>query len=63
MHEIHDLIGAREEEIVKVSAREGIGIPDLLEAIVARVRRRAATATENYRGSFSIPSTNLIAGL
>ena len=37
MHEIHDLIGAREEEIVKVSAREGIGIPDLLEAIVARV--------------------------
>jgi GTP-binding protein LepA len=37
MHEIHDLIGAREDEIVKVSAREGIGIPDLLEAIVARV--------------------------
>jgi GTP-binding protein LepA len=37
MHEIHDLIGAREDEIVKVSAREGIGIPELLEAIVARV--------------------------
>ena len=37
MHEIHDLIGAREEEIVKVSAREGTGIPELLEAIVARV--------------------------
>jgi GTP-binding protein LepA len=36
-HEIHDLIGAREDEIVKVSAREGTGIPDLLEAIVARV--------------------------
>jgi GTP-binding protein LepA len=37
MHEIHDLIGSREDEIVKVSAREGIGIPDLLEAIVERV--------------------------
>ena len=37
MHEIHDLIGAREEEIVKVSAREGTGIPELLEAIVARI--------------------------
>jgi len=37
MHEIHDLIGSREDEIVKVSAREGTGIPDLLEAIVARV--------------------------
>ncbi|HET6349167.1 MAG TPA: translation elongation factor 4 [Candidatus Krumholzibacteria bacterium] len=36
-HEIHDLIGAREDEIIQVSAREGIGIPDLLEAIVARV--------------------------
>jgi GTP-binding protein LepA len=35
--EIHDLIGAHDEEIVKVSAREGIGIPELLEAIVARV--------------------------
>jgi GTP-binding protein LepA len=37
MHEIHDLIGARDDEILKVSAREGTGIPDLLEAVVARV--------------------------
>jgi len=36
-HEIHDLIGAREDEIVKVSAREGIGIEGLLEAVVAKM--------------------------
>ena len=35
--EIIDLIGARREEILAVSAKEGTGIPDLLEAIVARV--------------------------
>lgn len=36
-HEIHDLIGANEDEIVKVSAREGIGIEDLLEAVLAKI--------------------------
>jgi len=36
-HEIHDLIGANEDEIVKVSAREGTGIPELLEAVVKRI--------------------------
>jgi GTP-binding protein LepA len=35
--EIMDLIGARREEILAVSAKEGTGIPELLEAIVARV--------------------------
>src|SRR5881394_1185922 len=35
--EIIDLIGARREEILAVSAKEGTGVPDLLEAIVARV--------------------------
>ena len=35
--EIMDLIGAKREEILAVSAKEGIGIPELLEAIVARV--------------------------
>jgi GTP-binding protein LepA len=35
--EIQELIGARPEEILHVSAKEGTGIPDLLEAIVARV--------------------------
>src|SRR5512143_3112637 len=35
--EIMDLIGAKREEILAVSAKEGTGIPDLLEAIVHRV--------------------------
>ena len=35
--EIMDLIGAKREEILAVSAKEGTGIPDLLEAIVRRV--------------------------
>jgi GTP-binding protein LepA len=35
--EIMNLIGARREEILSVSAKEGIGIPELLEAIVARI--------------------------
>ncbi|MDE3173061.1 MAG: translation elongation factor 4 [Gemmatimonadota bacterium] len=35
--ELHDLIGANPEEILLVSAKEGIGIPALLERIVARV--------------------------
>ena len=39
-----DLIGAKREEILAVSAKEGTGIPDLLEAIVAAgARRRGAT--------------------
>ena len=35
--EIIDLIGARREEILSVSAKEGTGVPDLLEEIVRRV--------------------------
>ncbi|MEO8295030.1 MAG: translation elongation factor 4 [Gemmatimonadota bacterium] len=35
--EIRELIGARPEEILHVSAKEGTGVPALLEAIVARV--------------------------
>jgi len=35
--EIIELIGARREEILSVSAKEGTGVPELLEAIVARV--------------------------
>jgi GTP-binding protein LepA len=35
--EIMDLIGSRREEILSVSAKEGTGVPELLEAIVARV--------------------------
>jgi GTP-binding protein LepA len=35
--EIHDLIGAKPEEILRISAKEGTGVPDLLEAVVQRV--------------------------
>ncbi len=35
--EIIDLIGARREEILSVSAKDGTGIPELLEEIVAKV--------------------------
>jgi GTP-binding protein LepA len=35
--EIMDLIGAKRDEILSVSAKEGTGVPELLEAVVARV--------------------------
>jgi GTP-binding protein LepA len=35
--EVHDLIGADPEDILLVSAKEGVGVPALLEAIVRRV--------------------------
>jgi GTP-binding protein LepA len=37
VQEIHDLMGTDPDEIVKVSAREGTGIGELLEAVVARI--------------------------
>ena len=35
--EIMDLIGAKREEILAVSAKDGTGVPELLEAVVARI--------------------------
>ena len=35
--ELHDLIGAKSEEILRISAKEGRGVPDVLEAVVRRV--------------------------
>ncbi len=35
--EIMNLIGAKREEILAVSAKEGIGVPELLEAVVKRI--------------------------
>jgi len=35
--ELHDLIGANPEDILLVSAKEGTGVPELLEAVVRRV--------------------------
>src|SRR5438094_871062 len=36
-HEIHELIGAKPEEILRISAKEGTNVPELLEAVVRRV--------------------------
>ena len=35
--ELHDLIGADPDDILLVSAKEGIGIPEVLEAVISRV--------------------------
>ncbi len=35
--ELHDLIGAKREEILAISAKEGTGVPAVLEAVVQRV--------------------------
>jgi GTP-binding protein LepA len=70
--EIVDLIGAKPEEILLVSAKEGIGIPELLEAVVARVPQPRGDATkplraliydsyyDKYRGA--IPSVRVVDG-
>ena len=70
--EIMDLIGSKREEILAVSAKEGTGIPELLEAIVARVpipRGKAEAPLralifdsyfDRYRGA--IPSIRVVDG-
>ena len=35
--ELHELIGAKPEEILRISAKEGTGLPELLDAVVRRV--------------------------
>ena len=35
--EIHELIGAKAEEILRISAKDGTGVPEVLEAVVHRV--------------------------
>jgi GTP-binding protein LepA len=70
--EIVDLIGARRDEILSVSAKEGTGVPELLEAVVARVppprgSREAPLRAlifdsyfDRYRGA--IPSVRVVDG-
>jgi GTP-binding protein LepA len=70
--EIMELIGARREEILAVSAKEGTGIPELLEAVVARVPAPRGQPDaplralifdsyfDRYRGA--IPSVRIIDG-
>ncbi len=71
--ELHDLIGASREEILLVSAKEGRGVPELLEAVVARVPPPKGDPAaplralifdsyyDRYRGA--IPSVRVVDGM
>src|SRR3954463_469502 len=71
--EIHDLIGSKPEEILRISAKEGRGVPELIEAVVQRVpspRGNPAAPLralifdsyyDRYRGA--IPSVRVVDGL
>ncbi|HXK94379.1 MAG TPA: translation elongation factor 4 [bacterium] len=37
MRQIHELIGSQDDEVIQASAKVGIGVPEILEAIVKRV--------------------------
>ncbi|MEY4609614.1 MAG: hypothetical protein RL625_1831 [Gemmatimonadota bacterium] len=71
--EVVDLIGCAPEEIILVSAKEGIGIPELLEAVVAKVPPPKGDVAkplraliydsyyDKYRGA--IPSVRVVDGM
>ncbi|HET7564942.1 MAG TPA: translation elongation factor 4 [Gemmatimonadaceae bacterium] len=71
--ELVDLLGAKPEEILMVSAKEGIGVPELLEAIVQRVPAPTGDPDaplralifdsyyDRYRGA--IPSVRVVDGV
>ncbi|HEV8263755.1 MAG TPA: translation elongation factor 4 [Gemmatimonadales bacterium] len=71
--EIHDLIGAKPAEILRISAKEGTGVPALLEAVVRRVPAPRGTRDaplralifdsfyDRYRGA--VPSIRVVDGV
>src|SRR6059058_1943239 len=71
--EIHELIGAKPDEILRISAKEGTHVPELLEAVVRRVppprgKRDAPLRAlifdsyyDRYRGA--IPSVRVVDGV
>ena len=71
--EIHDLIGTNPDEILRISAKEGRGVPELLEAVVQRVPPPQGTPEaplralifdsyyDRYRGA--IPSIRVVDGM
>jgi len=70
--ELHELIGSKPEEILRISAKEGTNVPELLEAVVRRIPppRGVADAPlralifdsyyDRYRGA--IPSVRVVDG-
>jgi len=70
--EIHELIGAKPEEILRISAKEGTNVPELLGAVVRRIPAPRGTAEaplralifdsyyDRYRGA--IPSIRVVDG-
>jgi GTP-binding protein LepA len=70
--ELHELIGVKPEEVLCISAKEGTGVPELLEAVVRRVPPPAGNADaplralifdsyyDRYRGA--IPSIRVVDG-
>src|SRR5438093_1494234 len=70
--ELHELIGAKPEEILRISAKEGTNVPDLLEAVVRRIPTPRGVADaplralifdsyyDRYRGA--IPSIRVVDG-
>ncbi len=71
--EMHDLIGASPSEILRISAKEGTGVQDVLEAVVHRVPAPSGRVDaplralifdsyyDRYRGA--IPSVRLVDGV
>src|ERR1051326_802112 len=47
--ELHELIGAKPEEILRISAKEGTNVPELLEAAVRRIPAPPGTAEAPLR--------------
>ena len=71
--ELHDLLGANAADILRISAKEGTGVPDVLEAVVRRVpapRGHPAAPLralifdsyyDRYRGA--VPSVRVVDGV
>jgi GTP-binding protein LepA len=55
--EIEEVIGIDASNAVLASAKAGIGIEEVLDAVVERIRRRAATARRRSRPCWSIRGT------